>query len=102
MITDPQAVKFSNDSLRTFADSYVGAYQRAKAIQVRWASEGLAAKLPDTPDEIDDGAHTDGRTIVTSADANDMIAAADQLVALMESDAMALLMKISKYAVNPR
>lgn len=102
MITDPQAIRFSNDTLRTFADAYVGAYQRAKEIQIRWASEGLAAKLPDTADELDDGAHVDGRTIVTGADANDIVDAANQLIASLDANSMEVLLKLSKYCVNPR
>jgi hypothetical protein len=87
MITDPQAIRFSNDTLRTFADAYVGAYQRAKEIQIRWASEG---------------AHVDGRTVVTGADANDIVDAANQLVASLDANSMELLLRLSKYSVNPR
>lgn len=102
MIDDKQGIRFSNDTLRTFADAYVGAYQRAKEIQIRWSSEGLAAKLPDTAEEIADGAHTDGRTVVTGADANDMVQAAIQLVDSLDANSMELLLKLSKYSVNPR
>lgn len=103
MIENVQAIKFSNEQLRRFADLYSGAYQKAKAIQVQWVSDGMDALIPnDASEEFDDGAHTDGRSIVDGSEAHALKAVADALVAAFEADDNKTLMTVAKYSVNPR
>lgn len=101
-ITDAQAIAFSEEHFRRLANLITGSYQTAKSVQVRWGPEGLAAKFPDTDDDIMDSAHVDGRTIVTGADANAMKAAADALVALLEANGGEHLNTVVKYGTKPR
>ena len=102
MIDDKQAITFSNEHLRTFADTYIGAYQKAKQIQIKWLAEGMDQKIPNVEEDINDGAQVDGRTVVTAADARAIKAQVDALINLMESDSMVKLIELTKYAVNPK
>ena len=103
MIENKQAVLFSNEHLRRFADLYSGAYQAAKQIQVQWLSDGMAAIIPDdAAEEFDDGAHEDGRSIVDGAEAHALKAAADELIGEFEANNSLTLMVVAKYSVNPR
>ena len=101
-ITDPQAVKFSNEELRKFADLLAGAYQQAKVIQIKWIAEGMGAKLPNAADEIQDGSAKDGRTVVYGSTANALKSVADQLVTLLEENANEDQITVVQYSVNPR
>lgn len=101
-ITDAQAIKFSNEEMRKAADLMAGAYQQAKAIQIKWIAEGMGAKFPDTADDIMDGAHTDGRTILTSANVNELKDALDAFITLMEQNTNAHQVAVVRASVNVR
>ena len=55
-ITDPEAVRFSNEKARTLADAATRYYWAAKAFVNEWDATGMAAKIPNTADVVaDDG-----------------------------------------------
>lgn len=66
-ITNPEAVLFSNEFVRTFADSLVTAYDTAVAYKAYWdARSHLSALFPNVDTEIvNDGAAIDGRPLMT-------------------------------------
>jgi hypothetical protein len=66
-ITNPEAVKFSNEFVRVFADALVTAYDSAVAYKAYWdARSYLTALFPDSDVEIvDDGSAQDGRPAMT-------------------------------------
>ena len=101
-INDAQAIRFSNEEMRKFADLLSGAYQQAKAIQIKWVAEGIAAKFPNTTDAVDDGAAIDGRTIITGSDINNLKATADALVTLLEQNGLEHQITVVRCSVNPR
>jgi hypothetical protein len=68
-ITNPEAVQFSNQFVRVFADSLVTAYDTAAAYKAYWdARSNLSALFPNSAAEIvADGADVDGRPAMNGA-----------------------------------
>jgi hypothetical protein len=66
-ITNPEAVKFSNEFVRVFADALVTAYDSAKTYKAYWdARTNLSTLFVDSAVEVvSDGADVDGRTQMT-------------------------------------
>jgi len=65
-ITDPQAVSFANQYVRTRADQMTRTYYRAKELLDVWDALGLSPKFPNNPAEIVvDGSPDDGRTPIS-------------------------------------
>ena len=103
-ITDPTAIRFSNEKLRTACDYIMKAYWIVKAMQLDIsANPSLATLIPnDGMAEIIDGARQDGRTVITGADANLAFTNFTALVNTMEAASSAVLKSYDKIAVNPR
>lgn len=113
-ITDPVAVRFSNQALRTIADELAGVYaackERLLSSQQTAASGGtIASVFAAAPaDLIDDGslvggAHSttpDGRGNVAGGDAAALLAVCQQVVSLFEANQSALLLQVAKFKVN--
>ena len=99
-IETPQAVKFCNEKVRPFADRIAQLKQEAKQLQDEWFALGGSDLVPNTTDTIADGAITDGRTIITGADVNNVINRAIEIVTDLEADGNAKLNTILKVAVN--
>lgn len=66
-ITNPEAVKFSNEFARVFADALVTAYDSAVSYRAYWdARSNLSVLFPDNATEIvADGSDIDGRPTMT-------------------------------------
>ena len=113
-ITDPVAVRFSNQGLRTIADALAGIYasckERLLSSQATAASGGtIASVFSNAPSElIDDGslvggtfsAGPDGRGNVSGQDATNLLAICQQIVGLCEANGNQLLGQVAKYKVN--
>ena len=100
-ITDPRAVKFSNESARVAADLFARGYYRAKAAVDQVDAQGLEAMFPDAA-IIEDGADVDGRPRITGAHVKGVITAMRALVADMDAADGAKLNAILQVAVNTR
>lgn len=87
--TNPQAVAFSNSKIRPLADMLNALYWTAKSVSSQWTSQGLAALVPNDANFIQDGATVgagtpDGRTPITNADINVLLAKATDFIAYCE------------------
>jgi len=102
VITDPQAIKFSNERIRPAADSLGKLYYAAKSILNDWYAQQVSTVLPNTDVTLDDGSQTDGRNTVSGADLTNVINRLSEFVADCEADSNAKLNTILKVAVNPQ
>jgi hypothetical protein len=96
--TDPDAVGFTGE-IRAAAARTVLYYRQMKKIIQDATALGMAAKIPDDNDTIDDGANTDQRPVVTNAQIRDfMINEANAFVTDMEANNNAKLNKAIQIA----
>lgn len=100
MITSPQAVRFSNERVRTLADTVARAFTQVQSFAAEFQAKGLADLIPNDGTVIADGSDTDGRTPITGADVYQMLALADDLLS-MASGPNTRLPVVLKAAVNP-
>ena len=76
-ITDPAAVKWSNEKVRVAADKLADAYNFAVQVQSEWNS-GMSGDFPNDSQVVEDGAHSgaanpDGRTEITGIMVNNIM-----------------------------
>lgn len=80
-ITDPVAIRFSNEKLRVAADKLAQLDNLAASILAEWTALGGTSLIPNTSDVLQDGAAPngvdstggDGRTVVTGAKLNNIV-----------------------------
>jgi len=106
-VTNPTAIKFSNDRIRTAADKLAQAYYHAKQVIYEWydieiePGTTLAAGIPnDGAEQIFDGAESDGRPVISGDDVHNIINRSSELVADYEEFTSVKLNTITKVAVN--
>ena len=99
-ITEAAAVRFSNEKVRVAADKLAKAYYFAKQVQNEWFANSMSASITNTADAIIDGSATDGRHVITGADATNIITRCGELVTDMEASSNAKLNTILGVAVN--
>lgn len=82
-ITNPEAVKWSNECVRVFADAIVTAYDTAVAYKAKWdARSNLSALFPDSAVEIvADNSDVDGRPQMTGQKVQALYAQATAIIA---------------------
>lgn len=85
-ITNPQAVRFSNEEIRPLADAYANLYFAAKRVAAAWSAQDIGTLIPNTSDVIIDGSATDGRAAITGAKVNGLISACGALVTDLEAN----------------
>ena len=91
-ITNPVAIKFSNEKIRICADLIAQLDNLAGAVRNEWTAHGGTALIPNTADVIRDGASPnddlgtggDGRPVITGAKANNIV---NRLTNLRSADA---------------
>jgi hypothetical protein len=91
-ITNPVAIKFSNERLRVAADLLAQLDNEAAAILAEWTALGGTALIPNTADVLQDSAAPngtnsvggDGRPVVTGAQLNNIV---NRLTALRSTSA---------------
>jgi hypothetical protein len=102
MITNKQAVEFTNLQVRVFAHVALSAYKTAKELIANYdgkAQDGLGQTFTSAMAEVvDDGADKDGRPIATGNDVLTVIQEANQLIADMEGSNFARLRKLQTVA----
>ena len=84
-ITDPEAVRFSNEKVRTLADDLTAAYYAAVEFANEWDATDMGTKIPNTSDTIIDGSAVDGRHPITGANVNGLKGYSDGLIADLEA-----------------
>ena len=99
-ITNPQAVRFANDFVRSVADNKAQSYYRAKAFLNEWTAQGIASLIPNTADVIVDGSATDGRAPITGANVNGLVSYLTAFCADLEANNNAKLNVLLQIAVN--
>ena len=101
-ITNVQAVTFSDAYLRLRANEICQFYFEAKQTLSVYTAQSHATYITDTSDPIIDGSATDGRPIVTGAQARDLIDILTAFVADMEASTNAKLNSCLQVASNPQ
>jgi hypothetical protein len=101
-ITNPQAVKFSNEEIRTAANDFAQLYYRAKRVYQSWTALGMSSLITNSGDDtIIDGSATDGRPVITGADGNNIINRVSEFITSMEDSSNAKLNTILAVAPQP-
>lgn len=99
-ITNPAAVKFSNERIRIAADELHRAYRICQALADDWTALGMSALIKNTVDPIIDGSASDGRTPITGAAATAIVTRAIEFVADMQALGNAKLNTVIAVKVN--
>jgi len=103
MITDPVAVGFTTNRIRSAANHLTQTYYAMKALVNDWNSLNMGARLaPGDSTVVDDGASTasDGRYPVTADDCYALILRAQAFVTELEANNNTYLTTILKAGVN--
>lgn len=100
LITNPTAIRLSNERIRPMADLLGQTYHSAKVLLAEWQALGGSAMFPKTTDVIDDGADKDGRLPVTANMANAIIDELTAFVANLEALNNTKLNAVLKVGVN--
>jgi hypothetical protein len=102
-ITDPNAIRFANEQIRTLCDRVPTIYALLKQHALLFSdTPGLTASFPNDPTAIvQDGSPGDGRRPYSGADVQALEAAVAGFVAQLEANDRALLKLALKIAVNP-
>ena len=100
-IDNPQAVKFSNERIRTMADKLAQAYYAAKALEQEWYANNMGELFPVGEGPVVDGSATDGRHPIMASNVLLLVTRCSELVADMEASNNAKLNTVLSVAVNP-
>jgi hypothetical protein len=101
-ITNPQAIRFSNEQIRTLADAYATLYFTCKRVGAAWTAQGIGSLIPNTADLLADGSDLDGRAAITGAKVNGLVNAGAALIADLEAASSLKLNILLQIAVNAR
>lgn len=99
-IIDPTAVNFCNTKVRPMADILSKHYWQAKALVATWNAQSLSAIIPNTTDEVIDGARQDGRAVITGIKVTAIITRCTEIIADYEATSNAKLNTVVQVAVN--
>lgn len=99
-IVDTSAIKFSNEQMRPVADMLMKVYWLSKAAAADWTAKGFGTLIPNDSSPMSDGAGTDGRTPITGADLNVLLAHMATFVTDFEATSAIKRNQINKVAVN--
>lgn len=100
-IVSPLAISYSNTKIRPIADEFMKLYWRAKSASADWTAQSLSALFPNDTSAVIDGSATDGRTPITGADVNVILAHMNTFIADLEATTNLKRNQIDKVAVNP-
>lgn len=101
MNTNPQALRVANEKFRRIADKAAGLYGILKIAQAEATAEGWLALFPNDSDTIGDGSQTDGRTIMTNAEARALLTNMGSIITFFEASSNAVRDNCMKWSVNP-
>lgn len=101
-INNPQAIKFCNENIRVAADKLAQAYYFAKVVMDEWSANNLGTLLPIDGGNVEDGAISDGRPVITGNDVTVMTYALNSLISDFEASNKTKLNSILRIAPNPK
>lgn len=101
-ITNVQAIAFSDAYLRLRANEICQFYFECKQTLNVYSAQSMSSPITNTSDPIIDGSATDGRPIVTGAQARSLIDILTAFVADMEASTNAKLNSCLQVASNPQ
>ena len=99
-ITNPEAVRFCNEKVRSLADLATRYHYAAQALLNEWDATDMAAKLPNTADVVIDGSATDGRSPITGAMVNGLHNHVEAMVADLTANSNQKLNILLQIEVN--
>lgn len=99
-IENPEAVKFCNERVRIAANKLSASYWFAKSVAAEWYANNMGALIPVDGGDVNDGAQTDGRHVITGNDATAIITRLTELTADYEANTNAKLNTILAVATN--
>lgn len=102
-ITDPNAIQFINQRIRPLADLRAKYYNLSKIAAAEFTAKNLSATITNDSSVVNDGSQGttgDGRTSITGADVNVLLALAGADVTANEASANLKLNQTLKVAVN--
>lgn len=105
-ITDPNAISFINTRVRRLADLRAQLYYLGKITAAEFTAKGLSVTIPNDSSIVNDGSQAtapnggDGRTSITGADVNVLLALSNTYISGMEASANLTLNQTLKVAVN--
>lgn len=105
-ITDPSAIAFINSRVRPLADARAKLYNLGVMIAAEFTAKGMAALIPNDNSVVNDGSQAtapgggDGRTSITGADVNVLLALSNMYIADMQANSNLTLNQTLKVAVN--
>lgn len=89
MITDPQAIKFSNEQVRPLAEDFRALLARVTAAETSW-NGGINAMNPNDPQElVNDGREAEGVSRLNGADINSFMSVILAMKAASNSEIIA-------------
>lgn len=100
-ITDPQAIRFVNEKIRPLADTMCRAYRTARDIVAEWKAKGIDKLFPNDGSAIIDGRIAEGVTQLTDKDILAILAVAEEIISLAETNNNAVGDQVLRVAVNP-
>ena len=102
-ITDAEAIRFCNERVRMAANVMAQAYYFAKLVKQEWDANSMSSLITNSgDDEVVDGAQTDGRHVISGADATNVITRCAELITDMEASSNAKLNTLLGVATNPQ
>jgi len=96
-IENPQAIKFSNEKVRTISDLAMQFKAALTLFNAEWVGQNVAQYFPSGGGQIMDGSETDGRPIIERDDVITMSGNVQTLIANIDAVDTAM----QKAAVNP-
>lgn len=97
---NPQAVRFSNEKARVFADALLTAIETARALKNFYDANTLDSLFPATADNIADGSDTDGRQRVTNNAIRALYTAASDILTWAGQGTPTRETRLRAFAVN--
>lgn len=102
-ITDPNAIAFINQRMRPIADMRIKLHYVSKIAAAEFTAKGLSATITNDSQVVNDGSQAptgDGRTSITGADVNVLLALMNADIATLEASSNLKLNQTIKVAVN--
>lgn len=102
-ITDPSAIAFINTRVRPLADLRAKLYNLGVMVAAEFTAKGMAALITNDASVVNDGSQAptgDGRTSITGADVNVLLALSNTYISGMQATSNLTLNQTLKVAVN--
>lgn len=99
-VTNPLAIKFSNEGVRPLAESFTRTYYDCVSFLDFWETNNGDSAFPAGAGAVDDNAALDGRTPLTSDDVRNLKAFAEAFVTSLTANSNEQLQVVIKPSVR--